>query len=83
MGKDLEKNLQVCQRCDHHLRLSAPQRIELLLDEDSFVELAADLIPVDPLQFREPLPVRTGSKLEDERAKSGLKRVGGRRYWPH
>ena len=71
VGKDLEKNLQVCQRCDHHLRLTAEQRIELLLDEDSFVELAADLVSVDPLGFVS----RSQSyrhKLEDERAKSGL-----------
>jgi len=71
VAKDLEKNLQVCQRCDHHLRLTAEQRIDLLLDEDSFVELAADLVTVDPLSFVS----RSQSyrqKLEDERAKSGL-----------
>jgi acetyl-CoA carboxylase carboxyl transferase subunit beta len=71
VGKDLEKNLQVCQRCDYHLRLSAGQRIDLLLDEDSFVELAADLVSNDPLQFVS----RSQSyrvKLEDERAKTGL-----------
>jgi acetyl-CoA carboxylase carboxyl transferase subunit beta len=71
VGKDLEKNLQVCQRCDYHLRLSAAQRIELLLDEDSFVEVAADLISNDPLRFVS----RSQSyrvKLEEERAKTGL-----------
>lgn len=71
VGKDLEKNLQVCQRCGHHFRLTAGQRIEYLLDEDSFVELAADLISGDPLQFVS----RSQSyrqKLEEERTKSGL-----------
>jgi acetyl-CoA carboxylase carboxyl transferase subunit beta len=71
VGKDLEKNLQVCQRCDHHLRLTAEQRIELLLDEDSFVEIASDLVSVDPLNFVS----RSQSyhqKLEDERAELGL-----------
>jgi acetyl-CoA carboxylase carboxyl transferase subunit beta len=72
VGKDLEKNFQVCQRCGHHFRLSAPQRIELLLDEDSFVELAVDLIPADPLHFvSRSQPYR--EKLVDERTKSGLK----------
>jgi acetyl-CoA carboxylase carboxyl transferase subunit beta len=71
VAKDLEKNLQVCQRCDYHLRLTAKQRLDLLLDEDSFVELAADLVSVDPLTFVS----RSQSyrqKLEDERAKTGL-----------
>ena len=82
VGKDLEKNLQVCQRCDYHLRLSAPQRIDLLLDEDSFVELAADLTSNDPLEFMS----RSQSyrvKLQDERAKTGLQRVGSCRYRPN
>jgi acetyl-CoA carboxylase carboxyl transferase subunit beta len=71
VGKDLEKNLQVCQRCDYHLRLTAGQRIELLLDEDSFVELAADLVSVDPLSFVSRSQAYR-QKLEDERTKSGL-----------
>jgi acetyl-CoA carboxylase carboxyl transferase subunit beta len=72
VGKDLEKNLQVCQRCGHHFRLTAAQRIEYLLDEDSFVELAADLIPVDPLHFVSRSQ-KYREKLDEERAKSGLK----------
>ena len=71
VGKDLEKNLQVCQRCDHHLHLTAEQRIELLLDEESFVELAAELVSVDPLSFVSRSQFYA-QKLEDERAKSGL-----------
>ncbi|MGO8947102.1 MAG: acetyl-CoA carboxylase, carboxyltransferase subunit beta [Ktedonobacterales bacterium] len=72
VGKDLEKNLQVCPRCGHHFRLSVEQRIELLLDEGSFVELGGDLVPADPLGFVS----RSQSyrdKLDFERAKSGLK----------
>jgi acetyl-CoA carboxylase carboxyl transferase subunit beta len=72
VGKDLEKNLQVCQRCGHHFRLTAAQRIGYLLDEDSFVELAGDLIPVDPLHFVSRSQ-KYREKLEEERAKSGLK----------
>jgi acetyl-CoA carboxylase carboxyl transferase subunit beta len=72
VGKDLEKNLQVCQRCGHHFRLTAAQRIEYLLDEDSFVELAGDLVPVDPLHFVSRSQ-KYREKLEEERAKSGLK----------
>ncbi|PWT78789.1 MAG: acetyl-CoA carboxylase carboxyl transferase subunit beta [Chloroflexi bacterium] len=72
VGKDLEKNLQVCPRCGHHFRLPAAQRIEYLLDEDSFVELAGDLIPLDPLNFVSRSQVYR-EKLEESRAKSGLK----------
>lgn len=72
VGKDLEKNLQVCQRCGHHFRLTAAQRIEYLLDEDSFVELAADLIPVDPLHFVSRSQ-KYREKLEELRASTGLR----------
>jgi acetyl-CoA carboxylase carboxyl transferase subunit beta len=71
MGKDWEKNLKVCQKCGHHFRLSAPERIALLLDPDSFDEFALDLRSSDPLHF----VARSGSyadKLVSEREKTGL-----------
>jgi acetyl-CoA carboxylase carboxyl transferase subunit beta len=71
MGKDWEKNLKVCQKCGHHFRLSAPERIALLLDPDSFDEFALDLRSSDPLGF----VARSGSyadKLVSEREKTGL-----------
>jgi acetyl-CoA carboxylase carboxyl transferase subunit beta len=71
VGKDWEKNLRVCSKCGYHFRLSAPDRIELLVDEASFQELAADLLPSDPLNFvSRSQPYRT--KLEAERANTGL-----------
>lgn len=51
VGKDWEKNFKVCHRCGHHFRLSAWERIEVLLDPESFEELAADLRTADPLHF--------------------------------
>lgn len=71
LGKDLEKNLKVCQRCGHHFRLTAPERIELLVDTDSFEEFATDLRSTDPLRF----VARSGAyadKLAAEREKTGL-----------
>ena len=71
VGKDWEKNLKVCQKCGHHFRLSAEERIALLLDPDSFVEIAGDLRSSDPLHFVS----RSQSyqaKLESERATTGL-----------
>ena len=71
LGKDLAKNNKVCPKCGHHFRLSAPERIELLLDPDSFNEFASDLRSTDPLSF----VARSGAyadKLVSEREKTGL-----------
>jgi acetyl-CoA carboxylase carboxyl transferase subunit beta len=51
LGRDWEKNLKVCSRCSYHFKLSAYERIELLVDPDSFVETDSDIISVDPLKF--------------------------------
>jgi acetyl-CoA carboxylase carboxyl transferase subunit beta len=51
VGRDWEKNLKVCSRCSYHFKLTAYERIELLTDVDSYVELDADIISVDPLKF--------------------------------
>lgn len=50
---DLERNLEVCPKCDHHLRITARRRLELFLDPDGQVELNADMEPVDVLKFRD------------------------------
>ncbi len=75
-GRDLEKNQKVCPRCSHHFKLNARERIELLVDEGSFLELDADLIPVDPLHFVVSPPNQAksldyASKLVEERKKTG------------
>jgi acetyl-CoA carboxylase beta subunit len=49
--RDFTKNLKVCLKCNHHFRLTAYERIELLVDPGSFVELDADIISANPLQF--------------------------------
>ena len=51
--KDIENNLNVCPKCNHHYRLSARKRLELLLDEGSFQEFDAGLISVDCLNFKD------------------------------
>jgi acetyl-CoA carboxylase carboxyl transferase subunit beta len=52
-SKDLEKNYNVCPKCSHHFRISAVKRIELLLDEGSFVEYDANIVSVDFLEFKD------------------------------
>jgi len=50
---ELERNLMVCPKCEHHMRIGARQRLEYFLDPDSVEEIAADLEPQDPLKFRD------------------------------
>jgi acetyl-CoA carboxylase carboxyl transferase subunit beta len=50
---ELERNLYVCPKCDHHMRLSARSRLEVFLDPDSGREIAERLVPQDPLKFRD------------------------------
>ncbi|MDH3533607.1 MAG: acetyl-CoA carboxylase, carboxyltransferase subunit beta [Gammaproteobacteria bacterium] len=50
---ELERNLHVCPKCDHHMRISARQRLDSFLDPDSQQELSAQLEPQDPLKFRD------------------------------
>src|SRR5947199_2099981 len=73
--REWEKNLKVCSRCNYHFKLTAYERIELLVDPDSFVELDADIVSVDPLHFvsrtKDEVQAYT-SKLEDESKKVGL-----------
>jgi len=50
---ELERNDDVCPKCDHHMRIGARRRLESFLDEDSGVEIGAELKPVDALKFRD------------------------------
>ncbi len=70
-GRDWEKNLKVCSHCNYHFKLTAHERIELLTDPGSFVEMDADIISVDPLNFVSRLQVYA-SKLDEERQHAEL-----------
>jgi acetyl-CoA carboxylase carboxyl transferase subunit beta len=50
---ELERNLYVCPKCAHHMRIGARDRLEYFLDPESQKEIAADLEPEDPLKFRD------------------------------
>lgn len=50
---ELERNLEVCPKCGHHMRISARKRLAYFLDEGSQVEIGADVLPVDKLKFRD------------------------------
>ena len=50
---EVERNLQVCPKCNHHMRIGARKRLEFFLDPESQQELSAMLEPEDPLKFRD------------------------------
>ncbi|HCT41699.1 MAG TPA: acetyl-CoA carboxylase carboxyl transferase subunit beta [Moraxellaceae bacterium] len=50
---ELDRNLSVCPKCDHHMRINARERIDLFLDAEGREELAADLAPNDFLKFKD------------------------------
>ena len=50
---EVERNLHVCPKCGHHMRIGARERLESFLDADTAQELAADVEPRDPLKFRD------------------------------
>ena len=50
---ELERNLAVCPKCSHHMRIGARDRLEGFLDPGSGVEIGAAIGPEDPLKFRD------------------------------
>jgi len=52
-GPELESKLDVCPKCDHHLRIGARRRLEIFLDEGDYYEIADEVVPVDRLNFKD------------------------------
>ena len=50
---EVEKNLFVCNKCDHHMRISARERLKQFLDQESQSELFPNIVSVDPLNFKD------------------------------
>lgn len=50
---ELERNSEVCPKCNHHMRISARVRLEKFLDEEGREEIGADITPIDILKFRD------------------------------
>ena len=68
--KEIERNLNVCPKCDYHFRISARERIELIIDEGTFVEMDATMESVDFLDFKD-------SKKYKDRIKAAVKKSRG------
>ncbi len=50
---ELERNLEVCPKCSHHMRITARKRLEALLDKEPRIEIGENLEPVDYLKFKD------------------------------
>src|SRR4030043_437503 len=68
--KEIDKNLKVCPKCNYHFRISARERLRLLVDEGSFVEADEILASVDPLHFKDSISYR--DRIKENQKKSGL-----------
>jgi acetyl-CoA carboxylase carboxyl transferase subunit beta len=69
LRKELNENLNVCTKCDHHYPLPVWERIHCLVDEGSFVEADVNLRSADPLKFADSKPY--SKRLEDFHKKTG------------
>jgi acetyl-CoA carboxylase carboxyl transferase subunit beta len=64
---DLEKNLDVCPKCNYHNRISARERVDQLLDPEGRFEIGSEVLPMDSLKFRDQkkYPERLEAALEE------------------
>ncbi|MFN5880811.1 MAG: acetyl-CoA carboxylase, carboxyltransferase subunit beta [Burkholderiales bacterium] len=76
---DLNLALHVCQKCDHHMRLSARDRIDMLLDAEGRYEIAQEVLPVDALKFKDSrkYPDRINEAMETTGETDALVVLGG------
>lgn len=66
--KDLQKNMNICPHCGHHMRASVKQRLEWTFDPDSYTCIELPKMPIDPLNFKDKK--RYTDRLKENRAKS-------------
>jgi acetyl-CoA carboxylase carboxyl transferase subunit beta len=66
--QEVDRNLKICPKCNYHFRISANERITLLADEGSFVEIGQNLASQDPLSFKD-------QKIYKDRLKEAKKKT--------
>jgi acetyl-CoA carboxylase carboxyl transferase subunit beta len=67
---DLEGNLNVCPKCEHHHRIGARPRLDAFLDPEGRFEIGQEVVPVDPLKFKD------SKKKYPESLKAALEATG-------
>jgi acetyl-CoA carboxylase carboxyl transferase subunit beta len=68
--KEIEKNLKICPKCNYHFRISAQERLKLLVDDGSFAEIDEGFTSADPLHFKDSISYK--DRVKDNRKKTGL-----------
>jgi acetyl-CoA carboxylase carboxyl transferase subunit beta len=68
--QEAERLMNACPQCDYHMYLSALDRVKWVLDEGTFEEWDAELMPTDPLEFKDKKPY--AARLEAEQKRTGL-----------
>jgi acetyl-CoA carboxylase carboxyl transferase subunit beta len=66
---DLEQNINVCPKCNHHHRIGARARLDAFLDGEGRYEIGQEVLPVDPLKFKD-------SKKYPDRLREALENTG-------
>lgn len=68
--KEVDRNLKICPKCNYHFRISARERISLLAEGNSFVEIGQDLRSKDPLNFKDYIAYK--DRLRDSEKKTNI-----------
>ena len=68
--KDLKNNQFVCLECGHHNRVDSDERIEQLIDKDTWQPIGEEICPTDPLEFSDRKPYK--DRIKDYQKKTGL-----------
>ncbi len=67
---DLKRHLKVCPKCGYHFPLSAVERVEFTLDDTGAQKLFEDVLPTDPLKFKDTKPYK--NRLKKAQEQTGL-----------
>ena len=68
---ELERNLDVCPKCDHHMRIGARRRLDLFLDGQGREEIGTEIVAIDRLRFKDVKKYK--DRLSDAQKKTGEK----------
>ena len=76
---DVEANLHVCPKCDHHMRIRSRERLDKLLDAEGRYEIGQEIVPVDALKFKDTkkYPDRIKAAMDDTGETDAMVVVGG------
>lgn len=69
--RDLEKNLNVCYHCNHHMRIDVSRRLDELFDDGKYEKIDLPKVPADPLKFKDKK--RYADRIKEHQNKSGEK----------